>query len=166
MEDKTSTYSSAQKINSLPKAAKDSTFFSTTQNIVPFVSQQNLNKNTLIPLQSSKQSTSKNEYSISKQNNNLVSNLNTENLIKTEGLSKTNFNIAELASKNREIRTLDEKIKQFPLMQTAKKSPMMNVVNNYASGGGQKGMAAPRSDALAGIKNTMRAYPAWRTEMG
>jgi|LakMenE18May11ns_1017448.scaffolds.fasta_scaffold9945389_4 hypothetical protein len=190
MEDKTSTYSSTQKVNPLPKVAKDSTFFSNTaENITPFLPQQDLKKSipeikqnnlqlessispikttqpTLIPLQSIKQSELTAPYKQDKENNILTTNVNTENLIKTEGISKTNFNIAELANKNREIRTLDEKIKQFPLMQTAKKTPTMNVVNNYNNGGGQKGMAAPRSDALAGIKNTMRAYPAWRTEMG
>lgn len=100
-------------------------------------------------------------------NNILKGNVPYENLIKTDSINKTNFNINEINQKNKEIMTMEERLKQIPAARQAEKQAQSTVVNNYngPSAGGNFG-SVNRGDPLAGIKNTMRSLPSWRVDMG
>jgi hypothetical protein len=193
MEDKTSTFTSTQKTNNLPDFTKNSGYFGkSSASITPIPKQENLTnpvtEKQVSPVDMVSINTAKNNMQPISQPNMLVkeekdseqylpglnksgilqSNVTKENLIKTESISKTNLSISEIQNKNKEIMVLDERIKQFPSSQSAKQQNSPTVINNYGNGGngGSKDSGPARSDPLAGIRNTMRAYPSWRTEMG
>lgn len=195
MDDNKSPFLSNQTANSLPTIAKESNFFKNTSTQMSAIrttedlskptpeSLEKNNKNSfidkssllaptttksevadLVPQNKIDQSTNPqliNKSSVSS------SQINTTNLLKTDGINKTNSNISEIANKNKEIMAIDERIKQFPASQMVKKTQPANVINNYSGGAGRGSSSAPaKSDTLSGIRNTMRSYPAWRTEMG
>lgn len=96
----------------------------------------------------------------------LKGNVSFDNLLKTDSIGKTNFNINEINQKNKEIMTMEQRLKQMPMLQRPERQTPPTVINNYG-GQGAPGMGGMnRSDPLIGIKNTMRSLPAWRTEMG
>jgi len=97
----------------------------------------------------------------------LKGNVSFDNLLKTDSIGKTNFNINEINQKNKEIMTMEQRIKQMPMLQRPERQTPPTVINNYGGNQAAPGMGGMhRTDPLIGIKNTMRSLPSWRTEMG
>ena len=117
----------------------------------------------LTPVNDNKQQTE--PFKLDSKSNIMVGNVSKDNLIKTESISKTNFNISEINQKNKEILNMEQKLKELRPLPDVRRPPQPMVVNNNY-GQGDSGSRISRSDPLAGIKNTLRSYPSWRIEMG
>jgi len=166
----------------LTQMANSSYFNNSSKNITPnsnkndkkYAIQNEEKRSNMLPLQSkvdlipSKNSEqTKQNTTINATSGVLKGNVSYDNLLKTESIGKTNFNINEINQKNKEIMTMEARLQQLPGINAAQRQPPATIVNNYTgnqtpSGGG----GVHRTDPLAGLKNTMRSLPSWRTEMG
>lgn len=97
---------------------------------------------------------------------NISGNITETNLVGTDSISKTKLDVSDINKKNKEIMSIDERMKNIISSQKAKRQPAPNIINNYGNAAGGVNNVGGKPDSLSGLRMTLRSLPSWRTEMG
>ena len=110
--------------------------------------------------------TKESNVNVAPTNYDLKTNITANNLIKTDSIEKSSFNINDINNKHKEIMSIEEKTKNIQTKQKASVTQHPQVINNYSSGDNPTRGPNNTGDSLMGLRMNLRSLPAWRTEMG